>query len=64
VGFWLVGLPLGGWLAFRRDAGPAGIWWGLALGLAVVAALLLARIRRRMRGALERVVMDDDAGEP
>lgn len=59
-GFWLVGLPLGGWLAFRRGVGPAGIWWGLALGLAVVAVLLLARIRRRMRKGLKRVVMDDD----
>ncbi len=47
VGYWLLGLPIGGWLALRGGWGLAGIWWGLALGLAVVAALLVARLRVR-----------------
>ena len=47
VGYWVLGLPLGGWLAFRADWGLAGIWWGLCLGLAIVAGLLVLWIRAR-----------------
>jgi MATE family multidrug resistance protein len=43
-GYWGVGF-LGGWLlAFPLGFGPAGLWWGLALGLAVVAILLTMRL--------------------
>jgi multidrug resistance protein, MATE family len=43
-GYWGVGF-LGGWLlAFPLGFGPAGLWWGLALGLAVVAILLTLRL--------------------
>jgi len=41
IAFWVIGLPLGSWLAFRGGFGLAGIWWGMCIGLAVVAALLL-----------------------
>jgi MATE family multidrug resistance protein len=44
VGYWLLGLPAGYWLAFHAGWGGAGIWLGLVLGLAVVAGLLLARL--------------------
>lgn len=44
LGYWLLGLPLGGWLAFRAGAGPRGVWTGLAVALAVVAVTLLARL--------------------
>ena len=37
IGFWVLGLPIGWWLAFRQGWGPAGLWWGLTLGLTVVA---------------------------
>jgi MATE family multidrug resistance protein len=47
VGYWLLGLPLGGWLALRGGYGLAGLWWGLALGLAVVATSLLAFVAVR-----------------
>jgi MATE family multidrug resistance protein len=47
VGYWVLGLPLGWWLAFERGQGLAGVWWGLALGLLVVAICLLAWIRAR-----------------
>jgi MATE family multidrug resistance protein len=47
VGYWILGIPIGAWLAFRADWGLAGIWWGLCLGLAIVAGLLIAWIRVR-----------------
>ena len=42
-GYWVVGLGIGAWLAFAADWQGLGIWVGLASGLAVVAALMLAR---------------------
>lgn len=46
LGYWVLGLPVGAWLALRGGMGLAGIWWGLALGLAVVALLLTRRLSR------------------
>jgi len=43
-GYWGAGF-LGGWvLAFPLGYGVVGMWWGLALGLAVVAILLTLRL--------------------
>lgn len=55
VAYWLVGLPLGAWLAARAGLGPPGLRWGLTLGLATVAVLLVARIVQRFRGHITRV---------
>lgn len=60
LAFWMIGMPLGIWLGFRTDAGPAGLWWGLVVGLGLVAIFLVARVRVRMRRELARVVIDDD----
>jgi multidrug resistance protein, MATE family len=49
IGYWGIGLPLGVLLAFHSGLDGVGIWIGLSLGLAVVAALLLARWLRRER---------------
>ncbi len=46
-GYWGVGLPLGVVLAFPLGLKGAGIWIGLAAGLAVVAALMIQRWARR-----------------
>ncbi|MCB9763675.1 MAG: MATE family efflux transporter [Alphaproteobacteria bacterium] len=46
VGYWALGLPIGYGLAFHGDAGPQGVWWGLVIGLAVVALLLCLRLTR------------------
>jgi MATE family multidrug resistance protein len=54
VGYWGVGLPLGVALAFPGGLEGNGIWIGLSAGLAVVAALLLARWLRRDRLGLTR----------
>lgn len=47
VSYWCLALPLGAWLAFSQGWGLAGIWWGLVLGLGVVATSLVAWIRVR-----------------
>lgn len=49
VGYWIVGLPSALALAFWGDLGAAGVWWGLTLGLATTAALMLTRFHRRIR---------------
>jgi MATE family multidrug resistance protein len=60
VGFWLVGLPVSYVLGFVVEVGPAGIWWGLAAGIGLVAVLLVARVRTRLGRDLRRLVIDDD----
>lgn len=54
VGYWVVGLGIGIWLAFGRDWRGVGIWVGLAAGLAAVAVLMLARWVLRDRLGLTR----------
>ena len=54
VGYWVVGLGIGSWLAFAQDWKGVGIWIGLASGLAAVAALMLARWILRDRLGLTR----------
>ena len=41
VGHWVLGLPLGYYLAFERGTGAVGLWAGLSVGLVVVAVLLV-----------------------
>ena len=53
-GYWVVGLGIGAWLAFAADWQGVGIWIGLASGLGVVAALMLARWVLRDRLGLTR----------
>lgn len=47
VGFYVIALPLGAWLTFGTSLGILGIWWGLALGLALVACALVAWVAWR-----------------
>ena len=48
VGYWGVGLPLGALLAFQFKLGGAGVWLGLAAGLAIVSVLMTMRWRRSL----------------
>jgi MATE family, multidrug efflux pump len=58
LGYWLLGIPLSAYLAFSVGMGPPGLWWGLVLGLGVVAILLLARVRSRLARKQPRVLID------
>jgi len=49
VAYWIIALPLGFLLGVRGRLGPAGIWIGLAAGLAAAAILLGARFVRMTR---------------
>ena len=55
VGYWVVGLGIGSWLAFGADWKGVGIWIGLATGLASVAALMLMRWLRRKKLGLSAI---------
>jgi MATE family multidrug resistance protein len=48
-GQWLIGLPLGLWLARGQGLGGSGLWIGLTIGLVVVGTLLLAKTRGLLR---------------
>ncbi len=51
LGYWAIGAPVGLALGFWTTLGGVGVWIGLALGLAVVAVLLLLRwIGKERRG--------------
>ncbi|HEU4956935.1 MAG TPA: MATE family efflux transporter [Sphingomicrobium sp.] len=51
VGYWGIGIGIGAWLAFRESWQGQGIWTGLAVGLAIVAVLMIWRwIRREALG--------------
>ncbi len=58
LGFWLIGLPVSLGLGFGAKLGPQGLWWGLVIGLVLVAAFLLRRVRQRLHGPLRRLELD------
>lgn len=46
VGYWMLALPLGWWMTFELGLGLQGVWWGLALALALVAVALVGWVYR------------------
>jgi MATE family multidrug resistance protein len=64
IGYWVFGLPLSLWLGRGLGWGPAGLWWGLVAGLAIVGLVLAWRVSVRLGGTLERVRMDAATSAP
>jgi len=64
LAFYGVGLPLAWALAFRAGLGIAGVWWGLAAGLASVAAILIVWVTRTSRRPLSDLLVAQDAPPP
>jgi MATE family multidrug resistance protein len=44
--YWVVGMPVGWWLAFHHGMGARGMWIGLIAGLSVAAVMLFTRFWR------------------
>ncbi len=49
LGYWVLGLPLGWLLAQRTALGPAGIWAGFVIALALASLVLMWRFLRQTR---------------
>jgi MATE family multidrug resistance protein len=52
TGYWIIGLPLGAWLCFRRGWGAFGLWAGLSLALILIGIVLLFAWRHAVRRLL------------
>jgi MATE family multidrug resistance protein len=61
IGFWCIGMPVSLWLGFGLGYGAVGLWWGLVVGLIIVAVFLIARVRRREQHGLARIMIDEHA---
>jgi MATE family multidrug resistance protein len=48
VGYWIIGLPLGWWLAHHQNWQGQGFWIGLTISLMLVSGMLLALTWRRI----------------
>jgi MATE family multidrug resistance protein len=57
-GYWFWGLPVSYLLGFVLGLGPRGLWYGLVLGLATVATILLVRVRLALARERRRVLID------
>jgi multidrug resistance protein, MATE family len=49
ISYWVIGLPLGYWLAFSLGYGANGIWSGLLIGLTLTAMAMFWRLRRLLQ---------------
>ena len=61
LGYWLIGLPVSAAFGLWLGYGPRGLWWGLVVGLTLVAVVLVWRVRLRLAGTLARVRVEGDA---
>jgi len=61
IGFWCIGIPVSLWLGFARDLGAPGLWWGFVAALAMVAIILLVRLKHLERREVIRVIIDEHA---
>jgi MATE family multidrug resistance protein len=50
--YWVIGLPLGAWLCFRRGWGAFGLWAGLSLALILIGIVLLIVWRQKVQKLL------------
>ncbi|MGH7579745.1 MAG: MATE family efflux transporter [Gemmatimonadales bacterium] len=58
LGYWFFGLPVSYLLGFVFGVGPAGLWYGLVLGLGAVAIILLVRVGKALARERRRVLID------
>jgi MATE family multidrug resistance protein len=64
LGFWCLGMPVSLWLGFGLDFGAVGLWWGLVVGLLMVAVFLILRLKQREERDLARLIIDEQGKAP
>ncbi len=65
IGYYVLALPAAYWLAFPGGYGLPGMWWGLALGLAVIAAALVLWVWLRGPARVDaRVAVPSESRQP
>jgi MATE family, multidrug efflux pump len=57
IGYWVIGLGVGGWLTFPMGFGAAGLWWGLVAGAIISIVLMFARFRKQLALAESRLAV-------
>ncbi len=62
IGFWGIAIPISFYLAFERELGARGLWWGLVWGLFAVAVVQVARVRTMLARGVARVVVEERSG--
>jgi MATE family multidrug resistance protein len=63
ITYWGIGLTTG-YLWGVRAGSPDGLWWGLVVGLAAAAVLLIGRFHRQVGRAVRRADRDEEIEEP
>lgn len=64
LGYYVIALPVGLVLGEVLGLGAIGLWWGLCLGLTIVAAALVRRFLRISAGTIAPLADDGAAAEP
>jgi MATE family multidrug resistance protein len=49
IGYWIIGIPLGYFFAFKQGLESKGMWMGLVISLAVVAVMLSLILKKRVK---------------
>ena len=57
IGYWAVGMGVGGWLCFPMGFGAAGLWWGLVAGALIGIVMMLSRFRSQFALAESRLAV-------
>jgi multidrug resistance protein, MATE family len=55
IAYWVLGLPLGYFLAFELEMGAEGIWYGLLIGLSITAVVLFFRFNMLSKKPIGKV---------
>lgn len=55
IAYWIIGLPLGYWLAFKMNWNATGVWMGLLIGLTLTATAMVWRFHLLSKKLKEQV---------
>ncbi len=56
IAYWIIGLPLGYFLAFKIGWGGVGVWIGLLIGLTLTATAMVLRFHLLSKNLKQAVV--------